>query len=181
MSQSRVRRELEKLKRRGPIVQGSPLCDEICYLSHRLRSDLKTRSCVKKSATDKDFGLGFWPACKKTFADTLGAIPAFSIVNCRDYFLRVLSLSDSLSKCLFKIPSWFLQLPPPATPLDQTPPSYVEIASIIKRARAGSSACPLDQVSVLTLKNVQFLEQFCIISLQIVGNLNTPQRCGGWG
>ncbi len=36
-SHSRVRRELEKLKRRGPIVQGSPLCDEIFYLSHRLR------------------------------------------------------------------------------------------------------------------------------------------------
>src|SRR6266516_283644 len=61
-SQSRVRRALEKLKRRGPIIQGSPLCDEIRYLSHRLSSELKIRSSAKKSATDKDFVIGFWPA-----------------------------------------------------------------------------------------------------------------------
>src|SRR6267154_5821079 len=67
----------------------------------------------------------------------------------------------------------------PSTPFDQSPPSYAEIASIIKKARAGSSACPLDQISVITLKNVQFFVQFCIISSQIVCNLNILRNHGG--
>src|SRR6267154_4518919 len=39
-SRSKVRRELSKLERRGPIIHGSSLCDEMLYLSHRLRNDI---------------------------------------------------------------------------------------------------------------------------------------------
>src|SRR6267154_1357394 len=116
-SRSKVRRELSKLKRRGPIIQGSPLCDEILYLSHRLRSEISNRPQTSKSVTDRDFGIGFWPACQKIFADVAGAAPTFTISTT----------------------------------------SYAEIASIIKKARAGSSACPLDQISVITLKKCPIL------------------------
>src|SRR6267154_9337 len=57
-SRSKVRRELSKLKRRGPIIQGSSQCDEILYLSHRLRSDISNRPQTSKSVTDRDFGIG---------------------------------------------------------------------------------------------------------------------------
>src|SRR6267154_1441044 len=156
-SRSKVRRELSKLKRRGPIIQGSPLCDEILYLSHRLRSDITNRPQTSKSVTDRDFGIGFWPACKKNFADVVGATPTFTILKCGEYFSRVLAIPGSIGSCLFKIPNWFISLPAPATPFDQSPPSYAEIASIIKKARAGSSACPLDQISVITLKKCPIL------------------------
>src|SRR6267154_1484706 len=123
-SRSKVRRELEKLKRRGPVIQGSRLCDEILYLSRRLRLKIKNRPQPNKPVTDRDFGIGFWPACRKLFANVAGASPAFSIVGCWEYFSRVLTIPDSLRSCLFQIPYWFPLLPPPATPFDQSPPSY---------------------------------------------------------
>ena len=91
-SLSRIRRELEKLKRLRPIVQGSPLCDKILFLSHKLRIGIKDRSQSKKPVTDRDFGTGFWPACRKLFADVVGASPTFSILECREYFSRVLAI-----------------------------------------------------------------------------------------
>src|SRR6267154_4217243 len=123
-SRSKVRRELSKLKRRGPIIQGSCLCDEILYLSHSLRSDIINRPQTSKSVTDRDFGIGFWPACQKKFADVVGATPTFTILTCGEYFSRVLALPDSIRSCLFKIFNWFISLPAPATPFDQSPPSY---------------------------------------------------------
>ena len=81
-SRSKIRRELEKLRRRGPVIQGSRLCDEILYLSRRLRPEIKNRPQPNKPVTDRDFGLGFWPACRKLFADVAGVSPAFSIVAC---------------------------------------------------------------------------------------------------
>src|SRR6267154_1873872 len=158
-SRSKVRKELSKLKRRGPIIQGSPLCDEILYLSHRLRSEISNRPQTSKSVTDRDFGVGFWPACQKIFADVAGAAPTFTISTCGEYFSRVLAIPGSIGRCVFKIPNWFISLPAPATPFDQSPPSYAEIASIIKKARAGSSACPLDQISVITLKKCPILRK----------------------
>src|SRR6267154_5988765 len=57
-SRSKVRRELSKLKRREPIIQGSPLCDEILYLSHRLRSEISNSPQTSKSVNARDFGIG---------------------------------------------------------------------------------------------------------------------------
>src|SRR6266516_3360193 len=47
--------------------------------------------------------------------------------------------------------------PASSDPPGSDSPSYAEIASIVKKARAGSSACPLDQLSVLTLKKCPIL------------------------
>jgi len=156
-TRSRIRRQLDKLKRRPSIIQGSPLCDEIIFLSHRLRSEINNRPQPTTSLTDKDFGSGFWTACKKLFACVTSAVPTFSIRECGDYFAKVLAPPLSLGDCLFKIPQWFVPLPPPVIPFDQSAPTYAEIASIIKKARAGSSASPLDQISVITLKKCPIL------------------------
>jgi len=83
--------------------------------------------------------------------------PEFTISKCGDYFTRILSISDSVRDCLIRLPSWFVPLPLPSIPFDSSPPSYAEIAAIIKKARAGSSACPLDQISVITLKKCPIL------------------------
>src|SRR5437867_9330106 len=91
------------------------------------------------------------------FVDFTEASPAFYISACGEYFLRVLGLPASLRSCLFHIPQWFPVLPAPVIPFDLTPPSYAEVAAVIKKARAGSSACPLDQISVITLKRCPIL------------------------
>src|SRR6266516_3664313 len=156
-SRSRIRRELGKLKCRGPVIEGSSLCSEILYLSHRLRREMSSRPQAARPVTDKDFGMGFWATCQKNFLDVVGSLPTFNISECGAYFSKVLSIPDCLRLCPFQIPQWFVSLPPPATPFDLSPPSYAEIASIIKKARAGSSACPLDQISIISLKKCPIL------------------------
>ncbi len=156
-SRSRIRRGLSKLKSRGPVIEGSSLCDEIQYLLHRLRLEMASRPQAARPVTDKDFQIGFWPTCQKIFLDVAGALPTFNIHECGAYFLKVLSIPDSLRACIFQIPQWFVALPPPAIPFDLSAPSYAEIASIIKKARTGSSACPLDQISVISLKRCPIL------------------------
>jgi len=156
-SKSRIRRELNKLKHREPVTKGSPICDEIIYLSRRLRQDLKSGSLSSKPVCDKNFGSSFWETCKNVFAGVTGAIPEFNITQCGDYFARILSISDSARNYRFPLPHWFIQLPVPTFPLDTSPPSYAEIANIIRKCRAGSSACPLDQISVLSLKKCPIL------------------------
>src|SRR6266516_1200907 len=156
-SRSRIRRELSKLKSRGPVIGGSSLCDEIQYLSHRLRLLMASRPQAARPVTDIDFQTGFWPTCQKIFLDVAGALPTFSITECGAYFLKVLSIPDSLRSCIFQTPSWFVSLPPLTIPFDLSAPTYAEIASIIKKARAGSSACPLDQISVISLKKCPIL------------------------
>ncbi len=118
---------------------------------------MSNRPLPATSLADKDFGTNFWPSCKKLFASVAGAIPKFNIMECEEYFSKILALPDSLGRCLFHIPQWFVSMPPPVTPLDQSPPTYAEIATIIKKARAGSSASPLDQISVITLKKCPIL------------------------
>ena len=156
-SRSRIRRALSKLKCRRPVIEGSSLCDEILYLSHRLRHEMSSRPQAARPVTDKDFGIGVWATCQKIFLDVVASLPTFNILECGAYFLKVLSVPDSLRLCLFQIPQWFVSLPPPATPFDLSAPSYAEIASNIKKARAGSSACPLDQISVISLKKCPIL------------------------
>src|SRR6266516_5339220 len=156
-SSGRIRRELNKLKHRKPVLQGSPLCEEILYLSHRLRQDLQSRSLAAKPVCDGNFGSDFWTTCKTIFAGLAGAVPEFTIAECGVYFARILSITDSLRDCLYQLPSWFVPLPAPLFPLDISPPSYAEVAGIIKKVRSGSSACPLDQISVITLKKCPIL------------------------
>ena len=38
------------------------------------------------------------------------------------------------------------------------PPSYRDISKIISKMKAGAAVCPLDQVSVLTLKKCRYLK-----------------------
>jgi hypothetical protein len=160
-------------------VKDSSLCDEILYLSHRLRLEIKNRPQPHKPVSDRDFGVGFWPACRKLFADVAGATPSFSISECADYFSRVLSLSGSLGSYLFPIPYWFVSLPAPTIPFDQSVPSYAEIASIIRKARGGASACPWTKLSLLRSKSAQSFVRSCTTSLQTAGALNTLPRPGG--
>jgi len=156
-SWGRLQRALGKLKNSGQVVMGTPLCDEIRFLAHRLRKEIATRPSKLKPISDKSFGLEFWPACRRLFEGVTGLVPTFSLKDCFGYFSGVLSLDSLSSLNLFPIPDWFITIPPPSVQFDMSPPTYGEIAAIINRARSGSSASPLDQISAITLKKCPIL------------------------
>src|SRR6267154_1590211 len=157
-SRSRIRRGLDKLKRQGPVEKDSPLCEEILYLSHRLRLEIKNRPQPHKPVSERDFGVGFWPSCRNFFADVAGATPSFIISECACYFSGMLSLPDVRWKFLFSIPDWFVSLPAPSVSFDQSAPSYTEIVSIISKARGTLQPVPLTKSASLRLKNVKPLD-----------------------
>ena len=45
----------------------------------------------------------------------------------------------------------------PTAPFDMTVPSYSEITKIVHKIKGSASACPLDQISVLVLKNCPYV------------------------
>ena len=48
------------------------------------------------------------------------------------------------------------------------PPSYRDISKIISKVKAGAAACPLDQVSVITLKKFPYLRTYLTCLIQKV-------------
>ena len=55
------------------------------------------------------------------------------------------------------MPSWIPSRPPPAATPISSPPTYQSVARAINKCKASSSACPLDQLSVIILKNCPIL------------------------
>ena len=52
----------------------------------------------------------------------------------------------------FSPPVWMKKLNQPSKEFDLSPPSYREIASIIRRMKSSGSPCPFDQIRVIVLK-----------------------------
>ena len=57
----------------------------------------------------------------------------------------------------FPIPGWFPSLPQPTATFSCEPPSYEKVTRVIRRMKASSSPCPLDQVSLICFKGCPFL------------------------
>ena len=81
-------------------------------------------------------------------------VPTFTIKICEDFFRKVLKKSCNST---FDIPHWIPKLNPPTSPYQDTPPTYKEIATAIKKSRSGASASLLDQLSLIILKRCPFL------------------------
>ena len=136
-------------------------CSELRYVSALIRKKLST---ITSNLTDplslnvnldKELKTKFWPTCRKVFDCALKCAPTFNINNCYTYFLSTLSQSNNLQS--FNIPEWMPRLPVPTHSNCIPPPTYKQVASAINRCRPGSSACPLDQLSILILKNCPIL------------------------
>ena len=76
--------------------------------------------------------------------------PQFSEQECYDYFSNNLRKT---SHACNNFPSWMKKVNDPTVPFDVTVPSYSEITKIVHKMKASASACHLDQISVLVLKN----------------------------
>ena len=79
-----------------------------------------------------------------------GCIPTFDLAACHAYFKARLSLRNINSS--FQPPAWMPTLHPPTTH-----DSYQPVAKAINRCRSSLSACPLDQLSIIILKNCPIL------------------------
>ncbi|MDW0252306.1 MAG: reverse transcriptase domain-containing protein, partial [Nitrososphaeraceae archaeon] len=132
--------------------------DEIIYLSKLIRSMIKKGQKVNQISeshfTEKEFKESFWSSCKKIFNKAVNIAPTFSLLDCYNYFKTTLCGTD---QSLFNIPSWFVQISPPTTCANTSPPTYAEIARLINRAKSSSSPCPLDQISVIMFKKCPIL------------------------
>ena len=53
---------------------------------------------------------------------------------------------------IFFSPVWMKKLNQPSKEFDLSPPSYREIASIIRKMKSSGSPCPFDQIGVIVLK-----------------------------
>ena len=127
--------------------------DEIKYVSKLIRSSLKNKQ-------DNNFGLDqinleksllhkFWSTCHDLFNKATNSLPTFSIVDCEHFFRRVLTTTN-VSR--FIVPGWIPRLEQPGLPFVESPPTYKEVATIIREARKGASAGPMDQLSILILQ-----------------------------
>ena len=127
--------------------------DEIKYVSKLIRSSIKIKrddsNNYDRTSLEKNLLQKFWSTCHDLFNRATNSLPTFSIHECETFFSKVLSAGQSSR---FSIPGWIPRLNPPESAFDEAPPTYKEIASIIRRSRRNASAGPLDQLSILILQ-----------------------------
>jgi hypothetical protein len=69
---------------------------------------------------------------------------------------------------VFSLPNWLPRLSAPVHEFNSTPPTYAKITAIIKRMKTGSSACPLDQLSIIPFKKSAYLRSYLATIIQTV-------------
>ena len=99
---------------------------------------------------------------KLIFEKPAMVFPHFDKDACYQFFKNCFSRSK-INR--FNIPAWMPQYDNPKKSFNLQPPSYRDISKIISKMKAGAAACPLDQVSVLTLKKCPYLRTYltCLI------------------
>ena len=130
---------------------------ELRYVSSLIRAKLasKSNTIVDNSDLDRELSTNFWSHCRKIFDTATNRIPKFDLPTCCNYFKEILRLQNRNKT--FEIPAWIPTLSPPDTAIVIDPPTYQAVARAINKCKASSSACPLDQLSVIILKNCPIL------------------------
>ena len=122
--------------------------EEIRFVSKLIRSKLNKNKIIEADLEEK-LSTKFWSTCQDTFNKATNCIPTFPVTVCQTYFVKILSITGRLS---FSIPDWIPKLNPPNFQYDDSPPTYKEVTSCVKKARSSASASPIDQLSILILK-----------------------------
>ena len=150
-----IKKELKQLKSLGH--NNHRFDNQIKSISKTLRTKLastKSTKLTSKPNITNQLSRRFWWSCKKIFAPMKGLIPLFDSIVCKNYFISILN-DAHLKK--HQLPTWIQKLPQPKTPCDTSPPSYHEISAIIRKCKAKSSPCPLDQISIIPFKKCPIL------------------------
>ena len=134
---------------------------EIRYVSSLIRSKLSNAirpNCVLDKSLDHDLKTSFWSTCHKLFDAIAGDIPTFDLDTCHQYFQHTVSQCNRMRQ--FIIPAWIPKLPLPSkASVDNNIgyPSYSQVARTVAKCRPSSSACPIDQLSVIILQHCPIL------------------------
>ncbi|ESN97798.1 hypothetical protein HELRODRAFT_177863 [Helobdella robusta] len=57
----------------------------------------------------------------------------------------------------FRLPNWVPTLQQPTIPCNHDPPTYPEIATVIRKCKLRAYPCPLDQISIIVFKKCPML------------------------
>lgn len=130
---------------------------ELRFVSSLIRSKLKksANQYDESNCLERELRSKFWSKCHSLFATISKCVPTFNVITCFNYFVSTLSQPDKLKS--FMIPQWVPTLQPPSCVHEISAPTYKAVVRAINKARAGSSACPLDQLSILILKHCPIL------------------------
>ena len=100
----------------------------------------------------------FWGYVKIFFKKKSESLPSFDFAQCTIYFTK--SLSAVFPNKTFNIPSWIPKFNAPTSPFNLDPPTYNEITNVIRKMKPSGSPCPLDQISVISLKRCPYLRTY---------------------
>ena len=107
---------------------------------------------------DKEIKKNLWGYVKEFIKKLNQILPNFNREICTNYFSKILRTTRPLRS--YVIPEWIPKFSRPTIDFRREPPSYQEIAKIIRKMKASVSPCPLDQVSVICLKRCPYLRTY---------------------
>ncbi|ESO04097.1 hypothetical protein HELRODRAFT_173175 [Helobdella robusta] len=91
---------------------------------------------------------------QKLFNPSNSLTPSFSIDDCKKYFYNI--LHDPFHN-KFRLSNWVPTLQQPTIPCNIDPPTYHEMATVIRKCKLRASPCPLDQISIIVFKKCPML------------------------
>ena len=151
-SKSQLKKELRRLKHNNTDTD----VVTIRFVAKLLRSKVNSENtnCFKDKVNsidhDKEIKKNFWWYVKEFIKKPNQILPNFNREICTNYFSKILRTTRPLRS--YVIPEWIPKFSRPIIDFRREPPSYQEIAKIIRKMKASGSPCPLDQVSVICLK-----------------------------
>ena len=137
----------------------------IPFVAKLLRSKVNSENtnCFKDKMNsinhDKEIKKNFWGYVKEFIKKSNQILPNFNREICTNYFSKILRTTRPLRS--YVIPECIPKFSRPTIDFPREPPSYQEIAKIIRKMKASGSPCPLGQVSVICLKRFNVFNRNC--------------------
>ena len=159
-SKSQLKKELKRLKHNNTDTDVA----SIRFVAKLLRSKVNSENtnCFKDKMNsidhDKEIKKNFWGYVKEFSKKPNQILSNFNREICTNYFSKILRTTRPLRS--YVIPEWIPKFSRPTIDFRREPPSYQEIAKIIRKMKASGSPCPLDQVSVICLKRCPYLRTY---------------------
>ena len=138
----------------------------VSQLLRRLPSRKNFTSDVNSLNDDEQISKNFWRYAKLKLEAGRNILPTFNLSSCTKYFINMWrSLFPTLT---FTMPDWIPPLSTPTHQFNSDPPTYARLTSIIRKMKSNSSACPLDQFSIISLKHSAYLRTYLTAIIQNV-------------
>ena len=157
LSKNQLKTALRNLKK----TNEGDRSNEIRFVSKLLRNKI-SGSMNNHLPIDHDNEIegNFWKYPKAKMEKASGILPSFSKGTCVEYFQSI--FSKSRSQLTFRKANWMPAYEEPKKPFNLQAPSYEELNKIIYRMKTSGAPCPLDQISIITLKRCPYLRTYLL-------------------